>query len=156
MNSIRERIIREVIRRIEVKTFDNVSFDKIIRGEIPDDYAGKQGSILAVLEGTEVLGKTGNSVTLSDLELFLSFAVPPAANEEAATVSNNVAGELIKVLSGQHTMLEGGDGAPLSCMVSPISVQPNRMGDTDECATGMVEFRVQFRTAQYDPFAARA
>lgn len=153
MNSIRERIVREVIRRIETKTYDNVSFDRIIRSELPDDYTGGQGSILAVLEGRETFVTTAGRAMETELELFLSYAVPLASGEVAATVSNNVAGELVKALSGQHQMQEGGDGVALSAIFAPVAVEPNVLNDTDECAAGTVEFRLRYRTKTNDPFA---
>ena len=87
MNSVRERIIREVIRRIGTKSFDNVSFDRITRVDIPDDYTGAQGSILAVLEGRETFSATAARNTDNALEVFLSFAVPLAPGEVGATVT---------------------------------------------------------------------
>lgn len=154
MNSIRERIIREIIRRIETKAFDNVAFDRITRGEIPDDYNGGQGSILAVLEGRETFGATAARASENDLEVFLSFAVPLADGEVAATVSNNVSAELVKALAGQHQMQEGGDGDALSCIVQAVASEPNVLADGDECATGIVEYRLKYRTNARDPFAA--
>lgn len=153
MNSIRERIIREVIRRIEGTTFESVKFDKITRGEIPDDYSGAQGSILAVLEGREAFDSTAGRAGQNDLEVFLSFAVPLAPGEVAATVSNNVAAELVKALAGQHQMQEGGDGAALSCIFTPVAIEPNVLADGDECATGILEYSLKYRTRAHDPFA---
>lgn len=154
MNSIRERIIQEVIRRIEVTTFESATFDKITRGEIPDDYSGEQGSVLAVLEGREAFTSTGTAMQC-ELEVFFAYAVPLSPDDEGQTVSNNVAGEIVKVLSGLHQMQEGGDGAALSGTFAPIAVEPNVMADSDECASGNVEFRLQYRTHARDPFALR-
>lgn len=155
MNSIRERIIREIIRRIETKEFEAVTFDRVIRSDLPDDYTGDQGSILSVTEGTEVFSPQAGREAQSDLEVFMSFAIPLAANEVAATTSNNVAAAIIKALAGQHTLNEGGDGEPLSVAFSPVSIQPNVLLDGDECATGVVEFRLMLRTAIHDPFRRR-
>lgn len=154
MNSIRERIIREVIRRIEAKTYDSVTFDKIVRGEIPDDYRGEQGSVLAVLEGREAFTSTGTALQC-ELEVFFAYAVPLAPGEEGQSVSNNVAAEILKALSGQHQMQEGGTGDALSGTFAPVAVEPNVMADGDECAAGSVEFRLQYRTHARDPFALR-
>lgn len=153
MNSIRERIIREVIRRIGANAFANVSFDRIIRGELPDDYSGEQGSVLAVLEGREDYGATAGRAGQKELEVFLAFAVPLAAGEVGQTVSNNVSAELVKALSGQHDMKEGGDGVALSCIFTPVATEPNVMADSDECAMATVEFRLAYRTHTRDPFA---
>lgn len=153
MNSIRERIIREIIRRIEAKEFEAVTFDRVIRSDLPDDYTGDQGSILSVTEGTEVFDPTANRARQSTLEVFFSFAVPLAAGEIAATTANNIAGEIIKAMAGQHTMQEGGAGVSLSATFAPVTVQANVLLDGEECATGVVEFRLQFRTHTHDPFA---
>lgn len=152
MNSVRERIIQEVIRQIEAKAFDNVAFDRITRGEIPDDYRGEQGSILAVLEGRETIGSDANRAGQNSLELFLSFAVPLAPGEVAATVSNNVAAELVKALAGNHTLPEGGNGTPLACTFKAVAIEPNVLADGDECATGIVEYALIYRTNIRDPF----
>ena len=153
MNSVRERIIQEVIRHIGTKAFDNVTFDRITRGEIPDDHTGDQGSILAVLEGREQFTPTAARPVDCDLEVFLSFAVPLASGEVAATVSNNVAAELVKALSGNHAMQEGGAGETLSMTFAPVAVEPNVLADGDQVATGIVEYRVRYRTNARDPFA---
>ena len=155
MNSIRERIIQEIIRRIGTNAFANVAFDKIIRSEFPDDYTGKQGSVLALLEGRESISADANRTGQNTLELLLSFAVPLATGEVAATVSNNVAAEQVKALAGQHTLLEGGDGAPLSCGFKAIAIEPNLLADGGECATGIVEYQLTYRTDASDPFAVR-
>lgn len=154
MNSIRERIIQEVIRRIGANAFANVSFDRIIRGELPDDYSGEQGSVLSVLEGRESFSPSATAMQC-ELEVFFAYAVPLAPGEEGQTVSNNVAGEIVKALSGQHQMQEGGAGEALSGTFAPVAIEPNVMADSDECAAGSVEFRLQYRTKAHDPFALR-
>ena len=158
MNSVKERIVREIKRRIETQTFANVAFNRVTRRDLPPEYNGEQGSILAILEEDEVFATTAARVMDCEMNLLLNFAVPLAANEEAATVMNNVSAELVRALSGQKQLEEGGDGtggAMLACYLKPLGVQASALDDGDVCAVGEVRFKVTFRTAVHDPFTLR-
>lgn len=107
--TLRERIIREIIRRMKAASFSNVTFDSVRRTDIPSDYNAADGSILAVLEGRETYGPTAGRVQENELEVFLTFAVALADGEERQTVTNEVTGELVATLSGKHQLEEGGE-----------------------------------------------
>ena len=156
MNSIRERLIREVIRRLEANEFQTVAFDRVIRTEIPEDYDATKGSLLAVLEGREELGVNAQTRD-SHLDLFLSFAVPLAAGEEAQAVANNVAAEIVMALHSSKALEEGGDGTGgqmLTADFKAASIEPNLTDLMDNCAAASVEFRVRIRTGTTSLFAA--
>lgn len=155
-NSIKERIIREIRRRIETKSFANVSFDRVIRRDLPQDYAGAQGSVLAILEEDEVFTNTAGRAMESDMTLLLNFAIALGPDDEGATVINNVSAELVKALSGQKQLEEGGDGTGgdmLLCFLTPKSVGTGGLADDEEVAVGEVRFGMKFRTKTHDPFA---
>ncbi|WP_152492346.1 hypothetical protein [Roseovarius sp. THAF27] len=149
--------MRELIRRVEASEFENVAFDRVVRTDIPEDYDATRGSLLAVLEGDEVYTPTTGSVQEMTFELFLSFAVPLAAGEEAQAVANNVAAEVIKAFTGDHTIEEGGKGTggkKLANGFTPIRTRPDLTDDMDNCAAATVEFQVRYRTRTNDLFAA--
>lgn len=153
MNSIRERLVREVIRRLDEGQFDTVEWSTVIRTEIPDDYDASRGSLLAVLEGRENLG-VNTSSRQNQLAVYLSFAIPLAAGEEAQAVANNAAAEIVKALHGSQTMQEGGNGQVLAANFKAVAVEPNLTEDMDNCAGATVEFDVQYRTKAHDLFTA--
>lgn len=155
MTSIREKLVLEVIRRVETQEFENVSFSRVIRTEIPEDYDASNGSLLAVLEGRETYNITAGRHQENQLELFLSFAIPLAEGEEPQAVANNVAAELVRALSGQHTLEEGGDGTggdKLACGFTAVATEPNLTDDMDNCAAATVEFAIRYRTRLHDLF----
>lgn len=152
-NSIRERIVREIIRRLEDNQFETVAWAKVIRTEIPEDYDATKGSLLAVLEGSDELG-TNASTRMNHLSLYLSFAIPLADGEEPQTVANNAAAEIVDALHGDQKMQEGGEGQVLSATFMAIAVEPNLTDDMDNCAAATVEFQVRYRTRAHDLFTA--
>ena len=156
MNSIRERLVLEIIRRLEANQFSTVSWSKVIRTEIPEDYDASHGSLLSVLEGREELG-VNTSNRQNQLTLFLSFAIPLADREEPQGVANNAAAEIVKALHGNQAMEEGGEGSGgqvLAATFKAITVDPNLNEDMDNCGAATVEFDVQYRTQAHDLFTA--
>lgn len=154
MNSIRERLVQEVIRRLEVGEFQTVEWASVIRTELPDDYDASQGALLAVLEGRENLA-VDTSGRQNSLSLFLSFAVPLAPGEVPQTVANNVAGEIANALHGNKSLEEGGDGTggvKLSANFRATAVEPDLINTNSDCAAATVEFEVAYRTRTANQF----
>ncbi|MGR3366058.1 MAG: hypothetical protein ACU0CC_14730 [Sagittula sp.] len=153
-NTIRERLIQEIVRRLRANEIAT-AFDDIRREEIPDDYDPASGAVLAVLEGREVMNATGTKAECA-LPVFFSFVMPVPQEQEAQTVANNVAGTIIKALSGQHTLEEGGDGSggtKLGCIFVAEAVQPEYEGDERALAAATVEFALLYRHRARDPFS---
>lgn len=156
MNSVKERLVNEVIRRLKANEFQTVAWSNVIRTEIPDDYDASRGSLLAVLEGRENLG-VNTSSRQNQFSLYLSFAIPLADGEEAQTVANNAAAEIVKTLHGNQALQEGGDGsggAILAATFKAIAIEPNLTEDMDNCGAATVEFDVHYRTQAHDLFTA--
>lgn len=149
MTTIRERIIREIVRRMEATTFQTVAFDSVRRTDIASDYNGSDGSILAVLEGRETYGPTASRIQENELEVFLTFAVPLADDEERQTVVNEVTGDLVAALSGRHQLEEGGDGTggdKLTTQVWARASEPEALDEETAVAAGTVIFDVRYRS----------
>ena len=147
--TLRERIVVEIIRRMEAATFTSVTFDRIRRTDIPSDYNASDGSILAVLEGRETYDVSAGRHQENTLELFLTFAVPLADGEERQSVTNAVTGELVATLSGKHQLEEGGDGTggdKLTTRVSARASEPEMLDEETAVAAGTVIFDVRYRS----------
>jgi len=156
-NTIRERIVAEMVRRITAHPFEGATFANVLRSEIPDGYDSSSGALLALLEGTERFLPALSRIRESDLEVFAVFAVPLAPGEEGATVCNNVAGEIVEFLGNLRSpLVEGGDGSGgeglqfIAC--SEQSFSPSLEDGRGGVAQGEILFSVKFRTSLHRPF----
>ncbi|MEO0939883.1 MAG: hypothetical protein AAFY38_17160 [Pseudomonadota bacterium] len=155
MNSVRERIMQEVQRRLAAHEFATVAWDHVGRDELPSDYDGSRGSMLALLEATEDLDVTA-AARRPKFTIFATFAIPLADGETAQTAANNAAAELAQALHGKHTMTEGGEGTggeQLAFNFQALRIEPNFTEDMDNCAAGTVEYLVQYQTQPGNLFA---
>lgn len=155
-DSIRERIVLEVIRRAETGIFSTVQWASVVREELPDGYDASQGALLAVLEGREDHNPGANTRNMHRVTLFLSFVVPLAQGEAAQAVANNVSAEVIGWLSSDQTMEEGGPGtggAKLATGFQPIATDPDLIHTNADCAAATIEFVFDYRSRSNDLFA---
>lgn len=152
-DTVRERAMAEIVRKFEAHEYNTVSFDRITRDDIPDDYNASEGSVLALVEGSETFEVTGGSRSENTLDLYATFAVPLADGEVRQTVANNVAGEIITALSGNHQLKEGGDGTPLTCAIYARSIQPDELDEQEAVASATVVFEIKYRARSHAPGA---
>lgn len=155
-HSIRERIVRELVRRIGANEIDGISFARVQRSEFPEGYDASQGSVLAVLEGHEELGLSTID-RRNKLSLYFNFAVPLGEGEEAQTVANDTAAHLATALHGTMTLEEGGEGTggqKLSATFMADAVEPDLIQQNADCAAATVVLQVQYRTQPRTLFAA--
>lgn len=150
--TVRERIVREIVRKIEAAQFSTSGIrHTVMRREVPDDYDRASGAVIAVLEGREDYGTTASSRDNS-LSLILQLAIPVGPEEEAATLLNIVSGELLELLNGSHRL---GDDGGLMANLTPVGLTPE-VDDDDggDVAAGYMDWTVRYRTQPASPFAA--
>lgn len=156
--TIKERILREISRRLETKdwTFATVQWEKIVRFPIPDDYRGL-GAILSVLDADEEFGVTTTGYQCT-CEILLDYVLTPGAGETASSVLELVKGDLIERLAGHHALREGGDngtGEELSCTFLPVRYQPMVPDNHEGPARAMLTMNLVFRHETHRPFNRR-
>lgn len=151
--TIKERIMREITRRITTKDwrFTTAAWDRVQRYPI-DDGADIVGSVLSVLSGPETYRPGAGRCTEVQADVQFEFIASVGAGEELETVVNLVAGEVIELLSGQHELREGGDGQVLACTLYPRAYEPDVEDGPGGLARGLVSFDLVYRVKTHKPF----
>lgn len=152
--SVKERALRELVRRIEREewTFKTVQWGIVQRRPIPEDYRGTKGAALAILDGTEVLGGNMQSAENS-VEVMFEFFVTPGKDEEPSTVLNLIAAEIIDILSGEHSLTEEGSGDALALSLYARSYTPDIDGfRPNSPVNAVITFDMRYRHRKNRPF----
>lgn len=157
--TIKERILAEIERRIDTKdwTFATVAWGKVVRYPIPDDFDGKAGPCLAIVDTAERFGITATGYQ-NECSIDFEFALKVGAKEKASTVLNLITGDLIERMAGDHQLVEGGtpEGTPLSCTFYPESYEPDLVdAASGGVVRGLLTFRLVFRHKTHRPFDLR-
>ena len=153
--SVKERIIAEIKRRLDTKdwSFSTVNWGRIQRFALPDDYDGKAGPVLCILDGEESFG--GNAQTYQNtVSITFEYAVKPGVNEEPSTLLNLIMAELVEVFGKNHRLREGGedsDGEYLSCSLVPRSYEPDII-EGEPTVRGLLYFELIYRVRTHDMY----
>lgn len=156
--TIKERILREIERRLVSRdwSFATVQWDKIVRYPIPEDYQGRSGPVLALIDGMENFGITTTGYQ-NECEIQLEFGILPGAEESGSTLLNLILGDLLERVVGDHKLREGGkeDGQELSCTFYPESFEPSLETAPGQVVRGLLTMKLTYRHKTHKPFDLR-
>lgn len=153
--TVKVRLLREIERRLKAEdwSFKTVVWQNVQRHPINDDYDGRDGATLAVVDNFEEFTTDAHKSQAECLVLF-EFALKPGAEEEPSDLLNLIQGEIVSLLGGQHTLEEGGTGtggAKLACGFRPTNFEPE-IEEEAEVVRGTLTFALSYRYRNHDPF----
>lgn len=153
---VKERALEQLKLRIEKQdwTFNTVKWTSVQRKPAtPAQLKAKNVSVLAIVDGEEAFDRSNTQAGEATVEVAMEFSVGALGrDEEASTVLNIVAAEIMEVLSGDHK-LEDDNGDQLAVTLYARSFTPDYDAVNEGMnPIGLVIFDMRYRFRKNKPF----